>query len=1110
VKILAKLASELLAFQLVVCLASVAIAQSTTGSIYGTVVDTTGAVVPNASVTLTNVHTNVQQTTTCNGAGEYTFAIVNPGDYTVSSSAQGFKTQTQTGISLSANQNVHVPFTLSVGQVQELVEVQADVTLIDTREGQLAETIDQAKIESLPTLNRDVYSLLTITPGITNYSADKQIGSRDGARFSSNGLPNDMESFYLDGAYDNVYKQNGGSMMPNPDALQEFRVLSSNFDAEFGRAPAAVVNAITKSGTEHYHGDLYDFIRNNVLNARNYFVSASLPPVQLIQNQFGVTAGGPAKILPKTFFFLSYQGLQLRSQNVINSGVIQTLTAAERKGDFSQDTASNVFGTTGTFKKPTLPAGTNCGTAAAPKICAAALDPVAQAALAFMPVGSDPAPGVFNHTSTQQVAQAGSVANEGLGRIDYAGLTNHLLEAMFYNSHGTAIDHALGGNQTLNYVAMNDHENQSNAVIADTWTLSSKAVNSFRGFYMQNRYILSNFYPDHFIQNLGSQMAPGGNAYAPSRFNLNTYVSMSNAGIGPSDIDQMQFGGVDTMNMTRGRHVIKVGGSYVWSKYQEQGANAAGGNLSFTGTSTGNTFADFLLGKANNLNQTNATFHRLHQYDPSLFVQDDWQITGRLNLNLGVRWEAFPPYAGDAGLGTFKAYAQSTLVPSAPLGLLYQGDSGVPNGLFHTSYLNFAPRVGFAFDAFGNGKTSVRGGFGIFYFMPSLNNNTGGQINPPYALSVSTAQLPNLVCPYGLASGPLGVCPAGTPIGAGYGDPFPYDHNQPKYQNPAAGSNVSAVPINGGSTPYVYEYNLTLEQQLSPRTAFHMAYVGNAMRKNYITIDENAPVYSPGASTTVAGLLARRPYNPSPSTFRFGSINLEAPIENGAYNSLQTTLRANYGRNFSMLASYVWSKSLNYGGAVVDNYDIRKNFGAADVDLRHNFVVSYSYTLPETRGLGWVSHKVLNGWRFSGITAIQSGNPFTITSGVDTNLDGTTNDRVDVVGNPYLGGHRTRAQKIAQYINPAAFAIPGGPYGNEQKNQLFGPANVRSDLALAKEIPLFEIVRFHFRAESFNVFGNVNLNNPRTALNNLQQTSLNQITGAGPARQIQFAAKILF
>ncbi len=1092
-------------------------AQSTTGAIFGAVTDPTGAAIPGATVTLTDVRTGEKQTTTTNGQGEYTYANVQPSDYTVASSATGFKTLTQTGVTVAANQNVHVPFTLPAGLVTEAVEVEAGVTLVDTREAQLGETIDQTKIENLPSLDRDAYSLVTTTPGVTTYNADTAIGTRGGVNFSANGLGTGLASYYLDGSYDTAFNANGGNKIPNPDALQEFRILTSNFDAEFGRSPSAVINVITRSGTDRFHGAAYDFLRNNILNARNYFVSATAPTVQLQQNQFGGRIGGPMKLLKDSFFFFDYQGTVLRTQAVVNAGAAQTLTALERSGNFTGDT----FGTAGTFKTPnftTLMKNNpgvkyNCGTATNIVLCPGVLDPVAQAVLNFVPVGAPIGSPAGVHTIGQQQSSADSFSNEGVARFDFDHFKNHSIEAMLFYTKGHDTSPTAGGNQILGYGGSNDVEQQFNVVAADVWTINDKTVNAFRAFASRNHYTIFNEY-NQSAMSLGSTLQPGGTLSAPPRFNLNGYVDIGGGPHGPANVNQVQYGGVDTVNLNRGRHSMKVGGSYVYDQLVNIAAISSGGNFTFTGSSTGNTYVDFLIGAANALAQSNVVQHHDYSYDPALYAQDDWQITRRLNLNLGVRWEVFAPFLGDKTFGTFASGVQSTVVPTAPIGLLYEGDPGIPQGLYNTSYLDFAPRVGFAYDVFGEGKTSLRGGFGIFYFEQN-GMNSNGQTNPPYGLATTTNQTPNLVCPYG---GTAPTCGQAPPVGT---DPYPYNPANPNFANPTGGTTINAIPPNGGATPYVYEYNLTVEQQLTPKTALHIAYVGNALRKNYITIDENAPVYAPGGAISAAGILLRRPYEPytrstTAAGFRFGSINLNEPAENGHYDSLQVTLRGRFSRSFQTFASYVWSKSLNYAGPSVDNTDISKNYGVGDIDLRHRFVISYLYELPTTRRFGLFGREVLDGWHVNGITALQSGSPFAITSGVDTNLDGTTNDRVDVLGNPNLPNNRTRAQKITDgTLNPAAFAVPIGPYGNEQKNQFFGPASVNTDLSIFKEFPIFRQARFQFRAEGFNVFGNVNLNNPRVTISNLQNPTLHlpgsgQITGAGPARRIQFAAKIVF
>jgi hypothetical protein len=1080
--------------------------QSTTGSVYGSVNDSTGAVIVGVQITLTDVHTNVQQKTLTNESGDFTFPAVKPSDYSVTTVATGFRSETQTGVSVSANQNVHVTFSLAAGSVSETVQVEAGITMVDTRESQLAETIEQARFQSLPTINRSTYDLVQTVPGVTNYSSDSQIGSRNGTNFSVNGLPSDMVSYYIDGAYNNTYKQGGGNKAPNPDALQEFRLITSNFDAEFGRTPGAVTNVITRSGTSSYHGDVYDYVRNDIFNAKPYF-QTNVPAMK--QHQFGGVFGGPVPSIRNTFFFGSFEQLIFHQPAVVNAGAIIIPTDLERKGNFTLSAT-----------KPKLPAGTNCGTVAAPVICAAALDPVAQNILNFVPHANS------DGTSPQQSAQANSSSKQGLARIDYSGFNGHSVELMYFNAQGSDTAPLAGGNQIIGYSGMINDENQANGVLADTWMMNARAVNSARLFFSQNKYVIANQYQGHFLADLGSTAGEGGDIFAPPKMNVNGYFSAGTAGAGPSNISQVSMGVIDTITLMRGHHAVKFGGSYVRNRYNEDGGNTAGGTFGFANNSSvsgGTALSDFLLGKANNLNQSSSVRHRTHQPDPALYAQDTWQVTQRLSLNLGLRWEMFAPHCCEpTTTGTFVAGQQSTVVPNAPLGLLYQGDKGVPNGLFSTSKLNFAPRVGFAYDAWGNGQTSIRGGFGIFYqTIEQFNYGTMNQL--PFSLSTTVNLTPNLVAPYSNVSG---------------GDPYPFVYN-PKSPRFADNATTQAVVPNT-SAPYVYEYNVALEQQLNPKFAFRLAYVGNATRNNMINIDGNAPVYFPGAAVSTAAINCRRPYQPyraggvvnsatctysgfsgsagtDPTAGKtFGSVNLRAPYLNGSYNSLQTNLRGRIGSKFNLQASYVWSKSLNYTGPTVDNTNLKRNYGPADEDIRQSFVASFIYHLPDIKRWGQVGRQALSGWQINGITNLSSGSPFIVTSGTDTNRDGTNNDRVNVIGDPYTHA-KSRQDKIKAFLNPASFSVPGfataadNPYGNEQRNSLVGPGSINTNLSLFKAFAIYREINFQFRAEVYNAFGNVNLNNPRTNFSVFSSPSTpTQITGSGAPRRLQFAAKIMF
>ncbi len=701
--------------------------------------------------------------------------------------------------------------------------------------------------------------------------------------------------------------------------------------------------------------------------------------------------------------------------------------------------------------------------------------------------------------------------------MDFNGIARHAIEAMFFNTQGSQTSPTAGGNQIIGYSGMINQENQANIVLADIWALTERTVNTLRGFYTQNKYTIANQYTNHFLADLGSTAPEGGVIFAPPKFNVNGYFSIGPGFAGPSNITQLQFGGVDTANLTRGHHSIKLGGSFVWNKYSEDGGNIAGGNFTFTGSTSRNALADFLMGRANSLDQTSSVYHRTHQSDPALFIQDDWQVTQKLSLNLGLRYEIFSPHVYEPTVtGTFIAGKQSTAIPGAPIGFQYQGDTGISPGLYNTSLIDFAPRLGFAYDAYGNGKTSIRGGFGVFYY--ALQQNLYGTIiQAPFSLTSTVNITPNLVDPY---------------KGSSYGSsPYPFTYNPINPRFPS-GITLNAVPANGGSTPYVYGYNLTLEQQLNPAFALRLSYVGNELLKNTFSVDINAPVYAAGAAVSTTGLNCRRPYEPYRTTaasntaltncaftgynsansgFTFGSIQQRTPAFNGTYNSLQVSLRGRVGNHFNLLASYVWSKGLNYTSPLVDNTNFRRNYGPSDVDLRHRFVASYLYHFGEVHVLGMVGREALGGWQVNGVSTLSTGLPFTITSGTDTNLDGNNIDRVDVTGDPYTHAG-SRHDKIFRYINTNALAVPTGPYGSEQRNRFRLPGFVNTDLSIFKEFTVYRETRMQFRAESFNVFGNVNLNTIRTNFATLGSLPVaqNQFTNSGDPRRLQFALKLLY
>ena len=1059
-----------------------AAAQTTTGSIYGTVTDQSGAAIPNATVTLIDVQTGGTHTAKSGSSGNYIFPAIDPGNYTVSAQVSGFQTETQNAVRLDVAQSVQVSFSLQPGSTSQTIIVTASTTLVDTHESQMGETVDEMRIKDLPLNGRNAYDLVQTVPGITHYSAESQTGDQNGAQFSVNGNRTNANSIYLDGAFDTAVYRNGGNLIPNPDALEEFRLLTSNFDAEFGRSPGGVVNLITRSGTNQYHGLVYDYLRNDVLNAKNYFINGVTP---LKQNQFGATFGGPI-LRNKAFFFLSYEGLRIRTPHIVSSSSLTTPTPAEARGDFSA--ASPKLWPKQHDGKPYSCNGVEG------VICPGLLDPVAQNLLKTVPL-QDPVTG----RTAQQTASANSTADQGMARIDYQLTSAHKLSGTFFTSIGQNTDPGAGNNQMLAYSGISNYDNTTNVVLSDSWIISPNALNSLRLFYTHNHFVKANIYSGNTLSNLGSKAGQGAYPLTQPQYRINGYWSAGMGGSGPGAQEQQPFGAMDTFNWIHGNHTVKAGGSFIWIKYDETGQFLGSGLLGFTGSTTGNALGDFLLGNANSFQQNNGVFHRLHVSDPALFLQDDWRVSRKLTLDLGLRWEMYPPYTGQNVFGTFAPNVQSRRFPTAPLGLLSAGDPGVPDGVLHTSYDKFAPRIGFAYDVFGKGTTALRGAYGIFY-SAGQETLTGNLEQQPFVLSVIINKTPNLVTPY-----------------APNADPFPYVVST---QHPVftSGATLVSLPPNSSSIPYVQQYNLMVQQQLGVEWSAQIAYVGSVSRKFYLIRDQNSAVYAPGASISTAGLVARRPYEPTPKSYVFGQISEIDPIANSSYNALQATLTRRFARSFSLNASYVWSKSIDIDSfdpanstnlPLVDQNNPALDRGISGLELPQRFVASYLWAAPELKRWGVLGRQILGGWQLNGITTIGTGTPFNVTSGVDSNRDGNNNDRPNVVGKPNLPGGRSRTQKIQEFFNTKAFAqLPAGvPYGNASRNMLIGPGFFNTDFSAFKNFQLWNESVVQFRGEIFNLFNTVNLQNPNGVMTSPKYGT---ISAAGAPRIVQFALRYSF
>jgi hypothetical protein len=628
-------------------------------------------------------------------------------------------------------------------------------------------------------------------------------------------------------------------------------------------------------------------------------------------------------------------------------------------------------------------------------------------------------------------------------------------------------------------------------IINDDYVIRPNLISQARFSYVLNYYASTDTIHTSWAD-WGSKVVLGALPPRPPLIAITSSWTAGPGGGGDDIMPQSTWAASERITWVKGNHNIRAGVSYQWNHFLETGNWLGSGQVRFTGSATGNGDADLLLGMANSFRQNNGLNRNFAQSSESAFVQDNWRVLPRLTLNLGVRWELNPPYTSAGGaLSGFNFGVQSKVFPTAPLGMLFPGDPGVPDGIAPTIHTNFAPRFGFAWDAFGNGKTAIRGGYGVFYAVGMVNLISNLQ-NQPFIVDITLNGTQNLVDPWA-ASG---------------GSPYPYTLN-PK-------SPIFVLPItqnyvgDHSGTPYVQQYNFMVQQQVGRTMSVQVGYVGNTGRKLYIQRDANSPIFRTGATAT--NLNDRRPYLPNV----FGGIYESETAANSNYNALQVSFTRRFAHNFSVMANYVWSKSIDLTDdeatspssvTVSDSNNFARDRGPAGFNYPHVFKMSWVWTSPKVGWLGGFGRTVLSGWHLNGITTARSGHSLNVTSGVDTNLDGGTTDRPDVVGDPNISGDRTRAQQIAQFFNTAAFTKAAGLYGNAGRNVVMSPNAVNWNAAAMKDFPIRETMRLQFRTDFFNVLNEVNLGNPNTTQNN---GNFGKITSAAAPRMLQFGLKLYF
>ncbi len=1081
---------------LVGCLAQPARGQTRdTGAIFGTVTDSQGALIPGANVMLVSVATGQPRTAQTNESGGYLYSLLPPGSYNIAVEHGGFRKFEQRGILVQANENVKVDVALEVGSVQEVITVEGLASQIETRVSTLKETVDQRRVVELPLNGRNPADLALLAPGVV-------AGAGNTGDTSSNYIPRGTKTLTINGSRGNNvrYTLDGGENMddlrnynlpfPFPDALLEFSVQTANMSAEHGNSSAGVVNVVTKSGTNNVHGSGFWFVRNTALNASNFF---SRTQDQLKRNQTGFTLGGPF-LRNKLFGFGGYQRLWIRTAS--GATRVQTLTAAERRGDFSA-TSIRIYDPEGgqLFPNNTIPQSR-----------------LSPAAVNLLKVSPLPDPDGFTRF-TFATPENGS---QYVGKLDYVHSVKHNFSFRYFENDQTNPYHSPADN--IHAVRTQGGINSKNATLGHTWVL--------RPTVLVHSQITGNVIRGNAISDFPLSVRDFGiNVYSPSN---DIDISMTNSGASFNAAPKVGFNRaaeeiLHDWTWTRGNHSFTWGLLLAWRQYNEDTIFHSSGQFLFDGTATGSGSsagfdrADFMLGRFSFFTQNNGEFENRRQPLRNFYVGDTWRLTPRFTLSFGLRWEPYTFFTDlkdriqtfDAG--NYAAGVRSKKFLNAPRGLLYVGDARPGGGTYGKSLMdsdlnNLAPRIGFAWDPFGGGRTSIRGGYAIFYDVPALNSLNDANNVSPFSYSVELRE--------GLMDDPY--------RGRQQLNVYPLTQFRPDtpYSDP-----LYTIVVDGKYvTTYTQNWTLTVEREVLKDMRLRLGYVGTGARKLKAEYDQNAPVYNPNLTLAQnrATINERRPFKGYEEISRwFFGVN-------SAYHAFQASLDKRYSNGFTLSASYTWSKTLDYisqngfGGRnqVQNPFNFFFRRGLADQHRPHRFVSSFVWDLPSP--LASSAHPaakaVVNNWRFSGIVTLQSGRPFGINATGDPRAAGASpggpRAYVDLIGSgyPVLDTGRSKGAKIEAYFDKARFQNPGAnQFGTLGRNPLLGPGYANVDVSMVKgwKLPfLGEGGLVQYRFEAFNLFNRTNLALPNTGITNVNFGRI--LSTDGDPRILQMALRIEF
>jgi Carboxypeptidase regulatory-like domain len=1056
--------------------------------ISGTVQDPNGSLLPGTEIKAVQTATGFTRSTTSGPDGSYILPSLPVGPYRIEATASGFSPYTQQGIVLQVNTNPIINITLQVGTVDQSVKVQANTVMTETQSNSVSQVIDERRVVDLPLNGRQPTQLILLSGAAVtappsdlasskNYPTSTPIAVAGG---QANG------TYYLvdGGDYNDAF----GAInlpLPFPDALREFSVQTNAIPASYGVRAGAVVNIITKSGTNEFHGNLFEFLRTGATNARNYFAPER---DALKRNQFGGTIGGPI-VRNKIFFFGGYQGTRIRTAPATNTVFVPTEQIL--RGDFST-LASSACGPARTLRDPQSGAPFTGNQVPTSRFSQEAL-----AFLRYVPTSQDPCGrlqnAIPNNSDEDQFIARGdwnmSNRNTLFGRYFFTDLRN---PGVFNdNLLLTTRPGVLGRVQSL--------------VIGDTFTISPRAINSLHVTWARERITRGPASGLPTSADIGLNVAP-----SPGNFPAINVSGRFSTFCGTCSLAQIYSGSLqlaDDLTWTTGRHQFTVGADYIRRYLDFQVSTQQNPAFAFNGQASGDPLLDLLLGAPSSFVQGNLTQMNMIGNYFGLYVDDKFRLNSRLSINLGLRWEPYFPVYDTKGRAThfdladYQAGRRTTVFQNAPPGMLFAGDPGFPKAGTEGSWKIFAPRLGLVWDLAGDGRTIIRTAYGILYDTPPLQFYDRFGFGPPWA---STITLPS---PAGGFADPYRGIPGGNP--------FPQPLPPPANAVFPGGGQFINLPSRI-RLPYMQQWNFSVQRQVGADWLVSANYLGNKGTHRWLITDANPGIYIPGMCgsqpcSTTGNVNNRRLLSLLNSTEgrKFSSLATVDDGGNNSYHGLLLSANRRLQSHFSVLANYTWSHCLGDGGdlqseitvATQNPYDRASEKSNCRTDVRHLFNLSLVAETPRWRGN--FLKAFISDWELAAIVTKRSGFWFPVTSGRDNSLTGIGADRPDIVGNPKLD-----KPTLDQWFNTSAFvANKPGQFGNAARNPLEGPGAFNMDIALMRRIRITERHSVQIRAEAFNVLNHPTFGNPRSSLTD---TNFGRILSANDPRIMQFALKYAF